>query len=635
MEKIDEVLMMVKNLIINNKNGVTALDISNKMAIDRTTASKYLNQLCKENKLVKTNTRPVRFNLVNSIQKEDSLSNISLVDNFSKLIGFNHSLNYIIKKIKESIIYPNGLDLLIIGEIGTGKDTLIHNIYHFAKTNNIILPNAAFEILDCLDFIDDEIKIIENLKLSNEDNLLSKTENGYLIVKNINYLSHNIQDYIINALSQKKNNRIIYTSTKDINLLSKSINTIPIVVNLPSLKYRSLTERYYFIRKYLENESKQLGKQIYISNDAMVALMLYECFGNMTQLKNDIKSSCSNGYLASLDKNYIFISKNNLDLNMNKGLLKFTNYNKKLNSIINSEQDILSFGDLDSNKLFKIKDENFYEKILDKYQYLIGLGLSTEKVDSLFNLDIELFFHRYIEYVERNKEKLYKEISDPVLKLHKKILKYIYEKYSIKLINKYELSLLSHLNLFYNRIVNGQTIYNNALNYIRKTYPEEFNIAVDITTLIDDAFNIVSPVDEIGYLAMFFIDDLYAKKFGTNKKIPIILIAHGDSTATSLAEYINKCTNSNLVFGYNKRYDMEYDEFYEFIKNNLPKNSDNLFICTETTPLISFPELLKAELSLNIEFSTEINSYLVYKLAEKSLENGSLSELKNIYDELK
>ena len=64
MSKVKKIDIVYESLIqlFNEKNkGISAEEIAEKIDIQRTNASSYLNLLCKQNKIEKINSRPVVF----------------------------------------------------------------------------------------------------------------------------------------------------------------------------------------------------------------------------------------------------------------------------------------------------------------------------------------------------------------------------------------------------------------------------------------------------------------------------------------------------------------------------------------------------------------------------------------------
>ena len=125
---------------------LTASTISDEMHISRSLASQYLNELVKEKRVIKVNSRPVYFlhrkkmeELYATPFQEDDFYDLEEVKeyiknhskgegDYSQIIGWDKSLVSIIKQVRESFEYPTcGLPMIIYGEKGTGKRTLMYN----------------------------------------------------------------------------------------------------------------------------------------------------------------------------------------------------------------------------------------------------------------------------------------------------------------------------------------------------------------------------------------------------------------------------------------------------------------------------------------------------------------------------
>src|SRR5690554_4164275 len=119
----------IKQKTAEGVNQVDTQTIAEAMELQRTNASSILNELVREGKIVKTNTRPVYYSIPLS-EKSDV---------FSNLIGYKNSLGNVIRLAKAAIHYPNqSLNMLIVGEQGVGKSSLANLIYEYAKQDGIV-----------------------------------------------------------------------------------------------------------------------------------------------------------------------------------------------------------------------------------------------------------------------------------------------------------------------------------------------------------------------------------------------------------------------------------------------------------------------------------------------------------------
>ena len=64
MSKLDEVYNSLLQLENKGRKGISAIELSNFMDLDRANISRYLNTLYKEGKLEKTEGRPVLYSVI-------------------------------------------------------------------------------------------------------------------------------------------------------------------------------------------------------------------------------------------------------------------------------------------------------------------------------------------------------------------------------------------------------------------------------------------------------------------------------------------------------------------------------------------------------------------------------------------
>ena len=77
--------------------------------------------------------------------------------------------------------------------------------------------------------------------------------------------------------------------------------------------------------------------------------------------------------------------------------------------------------------------------------------------------------------------------------------------------------------------------------------PKEFKVAVTIIQVIEKTFNIQVPLDEIGYITLFLGKDILSmNNINTKENVKIILCMHGDTTATSMSQFVNELVESNV-----------------------------------------------------------------------------------------
>lgn len=147
----EEVIKCLIQLEKDKKRGITAVELSSYMGLDRTNISRYLNKLYKEKRINKKDGRPVIYSSIQNLKEEiNSIQNeseprVKNQDSLELLVGAEQSLKLPIQQAKAAILYPpRGLHTIILGETGVGKSLFAEVMYHFAKESNMIDADAPF-----------------------------------------------------------------------------------------------------------------------------------------------------------------------------------------------------------------------------------------------------------------------------------------------------------------------------------------------------------------------------------------------------------------------------------------------------------------------------------------------------------
>lgn len=134
----------------NYTEGVTASELATFLQLDRANVSSDLNKLVKDKRLLKTNTRPVRFYIETNTSLETHSKDITSLDTFAIE---NTSLKIAIEKAKASILYPpNGMHTLLLGETGVGKSMFASLMHEYAIEVEQLPKDAPFIVFNCADY---------------------------------------------------------------------------------------------------------------------------------------------------------------------------------------------------------------------------------------------------------------------------------------------------------------------------------------------------------------------------------------------------------------------------------------------------------------------------------------------------
>ena len=185
--KKDTILSYIEEKLIdsyNSNKGFTTQEISVALNMQRTNVSAILNNLVKENKLVKTKGKPVRYFLSGNYQ------DVNNVESFDKLIGNNSSLKNAIRLAKAAIMYPDEkVCVLLKGEIGTGKEYFAHLMYEYAKEKKLLSEDGKFTVFDVSYYVDSPKEF--EIDFYGDAGALETSVGGMLFVKHAELLDGN------------------------------------------------------------------------------------------------------------------------------------------------------------------------------------------------------------------------------------------------------------------------------------------------------------------------------------------------------------------------------------------------------------------------------------------------------------
>ncbi|MGO3874520.1 MAG: sigma 54-interacting transcriptional regulator, partial [Lacticaseibacillus paracasei] len=341
-----ELQRMTRNIIDENRfasTGVTTDALAGYLRLARVNVSRDLNQLVREKKAVKIKLRPVLYFSVVVIEQElsEMITNFE-VKNFDELfnsksttaknndalfplVGASGSLAPMVENAKSAMVYPpHGLHTLLTGETGVGKSLFAEAMYNFGKKFGTLTKDAPLVVFNCADYANNPQLLMSQLfgytkgAFTGADNdspgLIDKAENGILFLDEIHRLPPEGQEMLFQLIDKgvyrkmgaatkpRKANVLIIgaTTESEKNFLPTLMRRIPVVINLPSIAERPLTERFQLIEHFFNLESTRIQKQILVSREIVKNLLTYKCTGNIGQLRSDIQVICAKGLYKSI-----------------------------------------------------------------------------------------------------------------------------------------------------------------------------------------------------------------------------------------------------------------------------------------------------------------------------------------------
>jgi sigma-54 dependent transcriptional regulator, gfr operon transcriptional activator len=552
--------------------------------IDRTRASRFLNELAKENILIKINTRPVCFLHRETIEQTyhslehstyDSLESIKddlLKDQsdetFKQLIGYEKSLKESIEQVKTAIYYPdNGLPLLLLGPTGVGKTYLAKLIFDYSRAKKIIADQAPFYVFNCAQYANNPELLSSFLfghskgaftgALKDQVGLIEQANNGILFLDEVHRLNKEGQEKLFTFMDQgtftrlgetsvvrKSKVRLVFATTESLSVfLETFLRRIPITVNVPSLEDRGQDEKNQFINRFFMDESKFLGLPIEVTNKTLDILNKYHYGGNIGECKNVIKYSCGFAYAKnSKTKEKIFVTLQDLPKQIYKNSPHlFENYAAREGSVLFSPDSKRPYNHINEMKITLI--EQTYQNCLiyyskfenDNWFESVFMEKCTDEITAMMD---KLIFERPNETKNLMMEFTLSTIQE--------IFRYLEVNDNVKYDGNNVYTLSSYLffkSVPFQLTKKEKLMSERMLQFLKDRYKMEYSMVKKLMVFIEKRMDIKLYLEDILMMTLFLCK---AKIKHFDNRIKAMIIAHGYATASSIANVCNRLLGVNV-----------------------------------------------------------------------------------------
>ena len=375
------------------------------------------------------------------------------------------------------------------------------------------------------------------------------------------------------------------------------------VICIPPLRKRTFEERLYLIKNFFKEESIRLNKEIYVSLNSMRALLSYNYPNNVGQLKSDIQLICAKSYSLYLTnkKDDVRIVSRNLPSYIQDGLYKEKEHRSIWNKLIGEEIDFFKFSSKSTESFsFDNNDAGIYSFIKNKLENLKSQGVSNIDIEEILEKDIANYYTISSNAItnEINRKNLYNIMDDNILDCFDLIINYINKQLNHTLNSNIYTAFALHINTLIRRINNDKPIVNPNLSKIKKLYKKEFQIALGIREILENTLNISVPLEECGYLALFLVPEM---KFSDSidDMVKIIVIAHGESTASSMKDVVSKLLGEDCIIAIDAPIEISAAEILnklrDIIKNT--KSNGGYLLLVDMGSFTTFAEIIEDEIN--------------------------------------
>ena len=661
MKRIENVFTVVKALceeqcsIDGMVSGISTDLVATRLGIHRSNASCDLNMLVKDGRLEKIEGKPVLYRHIDPPKSgsDDEMERSAL----DAIIGADKSLKNAVKQAKAAVRYPpSGLHTLLLGETGVGKSMFAETIFRYAQEIGKLQVDSPFIAFNCADYAHNPQLLLAQLFGAKKGSytgadrdrvgLVEKANGGILFLDEVHRLSPEGQEMLFYLIDKglfrsmgdvesyrKVEILIICATTENVDsaLLKTFTRRIPMVIQLPVIRERTISERWELIKNFFKQEVQCLNVPIKVSPNALKALLLYDCPNNIGQLKSDIKLSCARAfldYVGSKDE-IIKVSSEELPEYVLKGFVKYKEHREDLD-MIGLTEDIIFQVSHGENIHIKYRDTvSIYEVLEQKIKSLRIKGMNEKNIQLIMGLDIDTYIKQYMAKFRRdNLEALYKIVDRKVVDVTQKFLRYAANKIGKQFNDKILFGMSIHISSTLERIREGKEISNPHLTEIQKSYSKEFSAAAHFGVLLKDTFGIQIPLDEIGFITMFIVLDQYVdKKY--HGRVGVIVAMHGTSTASSMAEVANRLLGDQHAIGYDmpleKKTETALAEITQLVKQQ--NEGQGVIMLVDMGSLVMFGHMIYENTSIPIKTIEMTSTPMVLEAVRKSLMRASLDDI--------
>lgn len=659
MKRKDIVFQRLKDMA--GDTGISASDLAAQLGLDRANVSSDLNKLWKEGRVIKHQGRPVLFSVAkgNNHELPEHLARETVLDRLAKQ---NTSLRTAVEQGKAAILYPpDGMHLLILGETGVGKSMFAELLHQYAVEVGKMSADAPFVTFNCADYANNPQLLMSQLfgvkkgaytGAVEQDGLIAKADGGLLLLDEIHRLPPEGQEMLFTFIDKgvfrklgetevERRARVLLVGATTEDPSSHLLNTfrrrIAMVIQLPTLRERTVEERYQLLLHFFQEEAIRLGKEIHISPNAMRAFLHYRCTDNIGQLKTDIQLTCAKAYADFVTNSKPHVQVNSTDLltYIKEGLL----YAKRRQEPLDFHQNYYIFypdqTEVTYDTAQQHESQNIYEIIEQRFRDLTARGIHEEELDLLMKSDIENYFTQYFKRVKRRMHEgdLAKIIEPRIITISEHVVNYVEEKLGHVMSEKMRHGLALHIQTLVSRIETGKRIVNPQLNSIRREHKKEFAVALDCIKMIEDELAIDLPIDEAGFLTMFFVLDNTEVREAEDK-VRILVVTHGSGGATAMADVANQLLGTNDAAAIDMPLSLDPQDVYTEVKKHVQQTASQkgVLLLVDMGSLVSFGDMLQSEVNIPVQVLPMVSTPHVLEAARKAMLGYSLQQ---IYEEVK
>jgi transcriptional regulator with AAA-type ATPase domain/mannose/fructose-specific phosphotransferase system component IIA len=572
----------------------------------------------------------------------------AVVTSFETLIGSNEGLKVAIQQAKAATLYPpRGLHTLLCGPSGVGKTTFARLMHAYALELKALPADAPFISFNCADYASNPQLLMAHLfgvvrgaytgADRDREGLVEQAHRGILFLDEVHRLPPEGQEMLFHLMDRERFRRLGEVIERPSSLLLLAATTedpatallptfrrrIPMTINLPGLNERSMMERYELLRAFFTTECSSIGANIHVEPQVLRALLLYECPGNIGQLRTDVQLACARAYLEYRTGN---LFKLNVHLGLlpdhvRSGLLRTAELHRMLEPVLHllEAMHIFTPTGLSLDNLPE-SAQDLYATISRELSTLRRSGLPENEINRLLHLNIQDYFQRFAaEVIQEQPGAASHLVDEHIAAISHRIVQYAQEQLERTFPEKLALVLAMHLTSTLEYIARDRQVESPIFQSVRSTYPIEYEVARKALLRFRSALSVPLPESEIDVLAVL-LANADALLSSEQSMVGIVVAAHGRAIAAGLAELANTLVGVNSVRWVELTLEQSPQELVNRVADLvcLADQGCGVLLLVDFASLLSLAELVTTQTGVQVRTVSGVSAPLIVEAVRRS-----------------
>jgi transcriptional regulator with AAA-type ATPase domain/transcriptional regulatory protein LevR len=572
----------------------------------------------------------------------------AVVTSFDTLIGSKGALKVAVQQAKAAILYPpRGLHTLICGPSGVGKTTLARLMYTFALELEALPPGAPFISFNCADYANNPQLLMAQLfgvargaytgADRDREGLVEQANHGILFLDEVHRLPPEGQEMLFYLMDRERFRRLgdvherqsslllLAATTEDAStsLLPTFRRRIPMTITLPGLHERTIMERYELLRAFFTMECSIIGSSIQVEPQVLHAFLVYDCPGNVGQMRTDVQLTCAHAYLEYRSHNLseLHVHPGVLPDHVRQGLLRTADLHRYLEPVKHLLEAVHIFTSAGLNlDSIPEAEHDLYDTINADLNRLRRSGLPEGEINRLLHLDIQDYFMRFADQVSARQAGSTPHLVDErVAEVSAAMVQYAQQQLERQLPEKLALVLAMHLTSTLEHLAQGRQTAELAIQPVRQTHPIEYEVARSTLAHFRTALGVTLPESETEVLAVL-LANADALLSDEQSAIGIVVAVHGKGVAAGLATLANALVGGNPV----RWAELTLDETPEQLLTKvvhwvqIADQGRGVLLLVDFTSLLPLGELVASRTGLQVRAVADVSAAMLVEAVRRA-----------------